>query len=78
MKHCIQDNIEIRIIEVNGDKVKIGIDAPKNVPILRKELCQTVESNKEAAASATPDVLRNMLSGVRSVRPVKPAQESKE
>ncbi|MFR0880897.1 MAG: carbon storage regulator CsrA [Oscillospiraceae bacterium] len=38
----INEEIEIKIIEVNGDKVKIGIDAPKNVKILRKELSQTM------------------------------------
>ena len=37
----INEEIEIKIIEVNGDKVKIGINAPQNVKILRSELRQT-------------------------------------
>lgn len=47
----INDKIEITIVEVSGDKVRIGIDAPKDVKILRKELIQTVESNKQAVNS---------------------------
>ncbi|WOV85004.1 carbon storage regulator CsrA [Sporosarcina jeotgali] len=45
----IGDNIEIRIIEVKGDTVRIGIEAPKSVDILRGELVQSIsESNTEA------------------------------
>lgn len=45
----IGDNIEIRILEVKGDTVRIGIEAPKNIDILRGELVQTItETNNEA------------------------------
>ncbi|PIC56259.1 carbon storage regulator [Sporosarcina sp. P12(2017)] len=45
----IADNIEIRILEVKGDTVRIGIDAPKSIEILRGELVQSItETNKEA------------------------------
>lgn len=48
----IGNDIEITILEVKGDQVKIGIDAPKSVPIYRKEIyLQIEESNKEAAKS---------------------------
>lgn len=46
--------IEIKVTEVSGDHVKLGIQAPKHLKILRKELCQTVESNIEAANVARP------------------------
>ena len=55
-------NEEIEIIEVNGDKVKIGINAPQNVKILRSELRQTVESNKDAVSGVNPKKLFNLLS----------------
>lgn len=58
----INDEIEIKIIDINGDKVKIGINAPIDVKILRGELCQTVESNKDAAASKNSRMLLGMLS----------------
>lgn len=42
-------DIEITILEIKGDQVKIGINAPKSVPIYRKEIyLQIQESNKEA------------------------------
>lgn len=47
----IDQNIEITIVEISGDKVKIGIEAPKDIKILRSELVQTMEQNKKAADS---------------------------
>ena len=48
----INDDIEITIIEIKGDQVKIGISAPKSVPIYRKEVyMQSQNANKEAAQS---------------------------
>ncbi|MGN1482011.1 carbon storage regulator CsrA [Porcipelethomonas sp.] len=61
----INEEIEIKIIEVSGDKVKIGIEAPKNVKILRKELSQTMESNKASAAAMNPKKLFDMLNDMK-------------
>lgn len=48
----IGNDIELVILEVKGDQVKIGISAPKSVPIYRKEVyIQIQQSNKEAAQS---------------------------
>lgn len=50
----INDDIIISILDIDGDKVKIGIDAPKKHVILRKELADAVKiSNKEAAEVST-------------------------
>lgn len=44
------NDIEITILEIKGDQVKVGVNAPKTVPIYRKELyLQIQQSNKEAA-----------------------------
>ena len=46
----IDDNIEIKVLEILGDKVKLGISAPKEVSIYREEIyLQVLESNKRAA-----------------------------
>lgn len=45
------NDIELSILEVKGDQVKIGISAPKQIPIYRKEIyLQIQEENKKAVA----------------------------
>ena len=45
----INNNVEITILEIKGEQVKLGITAPKKVPIYRKEVyLQIQESNKNA------------------------------
>lgn len=52
----IGNDIEITVLEVKGDQVKLGISAPKAVPIYRKEIyLQIIEANKEAAESTIPE-----------------------
>ena len=58
----IDDNIEIKVIDIKGDQVKLGISAPKSVPIYRKEVyVQIQDSNKEAVASIDVNSLKNLL-----------------
>lgn len=57
----INGTIEIKIIEISGDKVKMGIQAPGNVKILRKELYQTIRENQQAASPVVSDSLKDML-----------------
>ncbi len=49
----IGNDITLTIIEVRGDQVKIGVEAPKHVKVFREEVFQAIqEENKAAAASA--------------------------
>ena len=58
----INNNIEITILEVKGDQVKIGITAPKEVPIYRKEVyVQIQEANKAATDVSGLEALKNLL-----------------
>ena len=58
----INDNIEIRILEIKGDQIKIGISAPKSVPIYRKEVfTQIQEANKEALESVDMEKLKKLF-----------------
>ena len=58
----INDNIEITVLEVTGDQIKIGIDAPKSVPVYRKELyVQIQEANAEAANTVNPKALSEFM-----------------
>jgi carbon storage regulator len=58
----IGNDIEITVLEVKGDQIKIGITAPKSVPIYRKEIyLQIQESNKEAAGTSVSDEVLKKL-----------------
>lgn len=50
----IGNGIEIKILSIQGDQVKIGIEAPKTVEVYRKEIYEQIqEENKQAATSPT-------------------------
>ncbi len=58
----INNNVEVTILEVKGDQVKIGISAPKEVPIYRKEVyVQIQEANKEAMQVSGLDALKDLF-----------------
>jgi len=59
----VGNDIEITVLEVKGDQVKIGISAPKSIPIYRKEIyLQIQESNREAVGTtATDDILKKLF-----------------
>ncbi|MFN8152270.1 MAG: carbon storage regulator CsrA [Solirubrobacterales bacterium] len=49
----IGDEIEISILSVSGDKVRIGIDAPRDVAVFRKEVYESMEGGAEPASAGT-------------------------
>jgi carbon storage regulator len=58
----INNNIEITVLDIRGDQIKLGISAPKEVPIYRKEVyIQIQNENKEATDVAGLEALKNML-----------------
>lgn len=66
----IGDNIEITVLEIQGDQIRIGIDAPKNVAIHRKEVYLEIqEENKKAAqlGSVLPTDLGLASDAVRNI-----------
>lgn len=57
----INDNIEISIIDIQGDQVRIGITAPKSISIHRKEIFLEIqEENKKAAIQVDKKLLNNI------------------
>ncbi|MCL2236106.1 MAG: carbon storage regulator CsrA [Defluviitaleaceae bacterium] len=53
----IGDDIIITVLSVAGDAVKIGIDAPRHIPVNRQEVYELIqEQNKKAAKTAVADV----------------------
>lgn len=58
----VNNNIEITVLEIRGDQVKIGINAPKEVPVYRQEVyVQIEEANKAALQSEGLQNLKKML-----------------
>ena len=58
----VNNNVEITILEVRGDQVKIGISAPKDVPIYRKEVyLQIQEENKASFSPEGLDMLKQFM-----------------
>lgn len=46
----IGDNITVKVLEIKGDAVKIGIEAPKEVPVNRQEVYEAIRQANQAAA----------------------------
>lgn len=53
----IGDQIEISIVDIKGDQVKLGIAAPKNVKVYRKEVYVAIQEENIEATKARPDVI---------------------
>ena len=51
------DTVVIRVLDVSGDAVRIGIEAPRSVTVLREEIWLATEANQEAATAPAPDTL---------------------
>ena len=58
----LNNNIEVTILDIKGDQVKIGIAAPKEIPIYRKEVyLQIQEANKEAMSQDIASDIADLL-----------------
>ena len=58
----IGDDIEITLLEIKGDQVKIGISAPKSIPVYRKEIYQQIqEENKQAGQEVDIAKIRDLF-----------------
>ena|SRR5919107_4747573 len=75
----VGDDIVVTIIDVRGDGVRIGFDAPRGVPIQRAEVLAAVrEANAEAAATsaASADLLVGLIAKAQTPQPAQPAAPS--
>ena len=58
----INNNIEITVLDIKGEQVKLGISAPREVPVYRKEVyVQIQDSNKEAVNVDGMEALKGLL-----------------
>lgn len=54
----IGDNVVITVVDVRGDKVKLGIEAPKEIPVHRQEVYEAIQRENRQAALLKPDDAR--------------------
>ena len=53
----IGDNVQITIVDIRGDKVRLGIEAPADIPVHRKEVFDAIQrENRKAAGIAAEDL----------------------
>lgn len=57
----INKNITLTVVDAGPEWVKLAIDAPKDIPILRSELKEAAAENKEASVTASRQVLDELL-----------------
>ena len=58
----INNNVEVTVLEIKGEQVKLGISAPKEVPVYRKEVyAQIQDANTDAVNMEGLDALRELL-----------------
>ncbi len=56
----IGDSIELRIVDIKGDQVKLGISAPRNVSIYRKEVYEEIQKENREAARMNVNSVENL------------------
>ena len=52
----INDHITVTVVEIRGDKVRLGIDAPKDVTVHRREVYEAIQNQNKAREGAAPAV----------------------
>lgn len=56
----IGDNIEITVVDIRGDKVRLGINAPTTIPVHRKEVYEAIQKENRAAANVRPEDITDL------------------
>jgi carbon storage regulator len=69
----IGDEVEITVVDISGDKVRLGIDAPRHVRVHRKEVYQAIQRENAEAAQLGPGALDGAAAGFRPPQP-RPAE----
>jgi carbon storage regulator len=73
----IGDQIEVSIVDIKGDQVKVGITAPQNVKVYRKEVYLAIQKENIAAVKANPAIIP-ALSNLLKESAKKSGEEKKE
>ena len=61
----IGENIEITVLEIKGEQIKLGIKAPKDIEIHRKEIYLSIQNENNQAALASNNLLHDFIKNVK-------------
>lgn len=56
----IGDNIIVTVVDIRGDKVRLGIEAPSEIPVHRREVYEAIKRENLRAAQTEPDQVRRL------------------
>src|SRR4051812_12536750 len=59
----IGDDIEVSVVDIRGDKVRLGINAPRSVSVHRKEIYEAIRRENKAAAEVRPEDVSLLVPG---------------
>ncbi|RJP32705.1 MAG: carbon storage regulator [Phycisphaerales bacterium] len=59
----IGDEVQITVVDIRGDKVRLGIDAPRHIQVHRKEVYEAIQRENQAAARLNPSELNGLVAG---------------
>jgi len=70
----IGDDVEITVVDIRGDKVRLGINAPRHIQVHRKEVYEAIKRENQQAAALTPHDVSGAVDPA-AAREVKPAAD---
>ncbi len=56
----IGDNVVVTVVDIRGDKVRLGINAPKEIPVHRQEVYEAIQRENRKAAEIQPEDTENL------------------
>lgn len=56
----IGDDVVVTIVDIRGDKVRLGIEAPTNIPVHRQEVYEAIKRENEKASRVSPSEIKNV------------------
>ena len=56
----IGDNVVVTIVDIRGDKVRLGIDAPQDIPVHRQEVYEAIKRENQQANQLSPTETRDL------------------
>ncbi|MGC9327984.1 MAG: carbon storage regulator CsrA [Candidatus Hinthialibacter sp.] len=69
----IGDDVEITIVDIKGEKVKIGVSAPKTLSIHRKEIYEAIQEENKAAVNTQAQNLSALIHVIQKRKPISSA-----